>query len=114
MFIEKTQEEIALLSPEDLKAYNAAKKANDKAVKDGTLSIETENTSSAVKEFYDSKGAETAENYSKGGKAATVDLTNKTLVEFTQDFGYFKKGQTQEVSDVAFAIYNGKGVVKKL
>jgi len=108
MFVEKTTEEIALLGPEDLKAYNAEKKAATKASEKGAKSA------GITKEFYDKKGAETLENYKKGGTAATVNLTNKTLVEFTKDFGYFKKGQSQEVSDVALAIYESKEVVKKL
>ena len=102
MFKEKTQEEIAALNPEELKAYNAEKKAYDaKVAKDAK---NADKSAGAVKEFYDKKG----------GTATTVNLTNKTLVEFTEDFGYFKKGQSQEVSDVALSIYEGKGVIKKL
>lgn len=112
MFTEKTPEEIAALNPEELKAYNAEKKAHEAKVAKDAKS--TDKSAGAVKEFYDKKGAETLENYKKGGNPATVNLTNKTLVEFTEDFGFFKKGHTQEVSDVALAIYEGKSVVKKL
>jgi len=115
MFTEKTPEEIAALNPEELKTYNAEKKAHDlKVAKDAKDAKKNDKSAGATQEYYDKKGAETLENYSKGGKAATVDLVNKTLVEFTEDFGYFKKGDSQEVSDVAFAIYSGKGVIKKL
>lgn len=112
MFIEKTKEEIAALNPEQLKAYNAEKKVNDAQV--AKEAAKGDKSAGAVKEFYDKKGAETLENYQKGGTAAIVNLTNKTLVEFTEDFGFFKKGHKQEVSDVALAIYEGKNVIKKL
>jgi hypothetical protein len=112
MFQEKTAEEIAALNPDELKAYNAEKKAHDAKV--AKEAKNADKSAGAVKEFYDKKGAETLENYKKGGSAATVNLTNKTLIEFTEDFGHFKKGQSQEVSDVALAIYEGKGVIKKL
>lgn len=115
MFKEKTPEEIAALNPEELKTYNAEKKAHDAKV--AKVAKETKNadkSAGAVKDFYDKKGAETLENYQKGGSATNVNLTNKTSVEFTEDFGFFKKGHVQEVSDVAFAIYESKNVVKKL
>jgi len=115
MFTEKTPEEIALLNPEELKAYNAEKKAHDaKVAKEAKDAAKGDKSAGAVKEYYDKKGAETLENYKKGGNPVTVNLTNKTLVEFTEDYGHFKKGQSQEVSDVALAIYESKGVVKKL
>lgn len=69
---------------------------------------------SATKEFYDEKAQQTRENLSKGGEPVTVDLVNKTRVQFTKDFGHIKKGHIQEVSDVAFGIYDKKGVIKKL
>lgn len=112
MFIEKTSEEIAALNPDELKAYNADKKAHEKSLKAGANP--EDKSAGATKEWYDKKGAETRENYLKGGSAASVNLTNKTLVEFTEDFGFFKKGHKQEVSDVALAIYEGQKVVKKL
>ena len=112
MFKEKTPEEIAALNPEQLKAYNAEKKAHDAQVaKDAA---KTDKSAGAVKDFYDKKGAETLENYKKGGTASVVNLTNKTAVEFIEDFGFFKKGHVQEVSDVALAIYESNKVIKKL
>lgn len=117
MFQEKTPDEIAALNPEELKAYNAEKKAHDaKVAKEAknTQNTDTDKSAGATKEFYDKKGAETLENYKKGGTPVTVNLTNKTLIEFTEDFGHFKKGQSQEVSDVALAIYESKSVIKKL
>ncbi len=108
MFVEKTKEEIAALSPEELKAYNAEKKANDAANKNANSSA------GVVKNFMEKKADESLENIRKGGSAVTVNLTNKTMVEFTQDFGFFKKGHRQEVSDVALAIYEEKKVIKKL
>lgn len=110
MFTEKTAEEIAALNPEQLKAYNADKKA----FKSQKEAAKNDPSAGATKEFFDKKGAETVENFKKGGSAVTVNLTNKTLVEFTENFGFFKKGHVQEVSDVALAIYEGKNVVKKL
>lgn len=115
MFTEKTPEEIAALNPEELKAYNADKKAHDaKVAKEAKDAAKGDKSAGATQAYYDKKGAETLENYRKGGNPVTVNLTNKTEVEFTEDFGYFKKGAKQEVSDVALAIYESKGVVKKL
>jgi hypothetical protein len=73
-----------------------------------------EGEKSIVQEFYNEKGAESLENISKGGKNVVINLVNKTMVEFTEAFGNFKKGHQQYLSDVAFAIYDKKGVVKKL
>ncbi len=73
-----------------------------------------EDAKGAVQEFFDEKGEETRQNLLKGGSPVIVNLTNKTEVEFVSDYGFFKKGQRQEVSDVALAIYQKKGVVKKL
>lgn len=112
MFTEKTPEEIAALNPEQLKAYNAEKKAYDAQVaKDAA---KADKSAGATKAFYDKKGAETLENYKTGGSAAVVNLTNKTAVKFIEDFGFFKKGHVQEVSDVALAIYESNKVIKKL
>lgn len=111
MFQEKTAEEIAALNQEQLKAYNAEKKAFEKSQKEAA---KNDKSAGATKQFFDKKGAETAENFTKGGSAVTVNLTNKTWVEFTENFGFFKKGHVQEVSDVALAIYESKNVVKKL
>lgn len=107
MFEEKSAEEIALLTPAELKAYNKAKEAHEKGA-------DKDKSAGAVKEFYDKKGAETLENFKTGGTAATVNLTNKTEVEFIADHGFFKKGHRQEVSDVALEIYTTAGVIKKL
>lgn len=75
---------------------------------------DTKKNTSIVEDFYNKKGEETAENISKGGKEKTISLTDKINVEFIKDFGFFKKGHVQEVSAVAFEIYNDKKVVKKL
>lgn len=67
-----------------------------------------------TKEYFDEQGAKSLENKRNGGEEVKVSLTNKTIVEFTEDFGYFKKGHIQEVSDVALAIYEKKKVIKKV
>ncbi len=69
---------------------------------------------SDVQQFFDEKGEETQSNLSKGGSPVVINLVNKTMIEFTENYGFFKKGHKQEVSDVALAIYQKKGVVKKL
>lgn len=92
----------------------AKNQADETAKEDKKATVATTEATSDVKEFYDKKGAQSLENIAKGGKPVEVNLTNKTLVEFTEDYGHFLKGHTQEVSDVAFEIYNGKGVIKKL
>jgi predicted transcriptional regulator len=83
----------------------AANKADEKATVD----------KNPVQAFFDEKGKETAENLAKQGSPVKISLTNKTMVEFTKDYGkHIKKGHKQEVSDVAFEIYNKAGVVKKV
>lgn len=67
-----------------------------------------------AKEYFETQGAKSKENKSNGGKEVEVSLTNKTSVRFTKDFGFMKKGDVQEVSDVALAIYEGKKVIEKL
>ena len=67
-----------------------------------------------AKEYFETQGAKSKENKSSGGKEVEVSLTNKTAVRFTEDFGFMKKGDVQEVSDVALAIYEGKKVIEKL
>ena len=68
----------------------------------------------AAQEYYDAQGAKSKENKSNGGEEVKVSLTNKTKVRFIKDFGFMKKGDEQEVSDVALAIYEGKKVIEKL
>lgn len=115
MFQEKTLEEIAALNPEELKAYNAEKKAHEaKVAKEAKGTAKTDKSAGAVQAFYNEQGAKTLENHQKRGNPVTVNLTNKTVIEFTEDFGFFKKGDSQEVSDVALAIYEKAGVVNKL
>lgn len=67
-----------------------------------------------VKEYFDAKGKQSVENRTKGGEDVEINLVNKTTVEFIKDFGFIKKGHVQDVSDVAYDIYNAKGVIKKL
>lgn len=65
-------------------------------------------------EYFEEQGEKSLENRKAGGSDVTVSLTNKTLVRFTKDHGYFKKGHEQEVSDVALAIYEKAKVIEKL
>jgi hypothetical protein len=77
----------------------------------------TENLGEAanpVKEFFEKKGKESTENLAKGGSEATISLVNKVNVEFIEDYGFIKKGHTQEVSESAFEIYNDLKVIKKI
>ena len=76
----------------------------------------TENSSSAgkTKEYFEEQGEKSKENRSKGGEDVKASLTNKTMVRFTKDHGFFKKGHEQEVSDVALAIYEKAKAVEKI
>jgi hypothetical protein len=65
-------------------------------------------------EYFEEQGAKSKENKSAGGSEVVVSLTNKTMVRFTKNHGYFKKGHEQEVSDVAYAIYDKARVIEKL
>ncbi len=48
----------------------------------------------------------------KSGKDTEVDILGKHNIEFTEDFGLFKKGHVQDVSKVMFDYYNANGVIK--
>lgn len=112
MFEEKTQEEIAKLTPEELTAYNKAKAAAEKAKKDAEKG--SSKSAGVTEKHFQEQGEKSKENRSNGGEDVKVSLTNKTMVEFTKDFGHMTKGHKQEVSDVALAIYEKAGVVKKI
>lgn len=115
-FVEKTPEQIAALSPDELAAYNkekeAAEKAADKAAKKETS--EKNPAAGATQEHFQEQGQKSKENRTNGGEDVKVSLTNKTKVRFTADFGHMKKGHEQEVSDVALAIYEKAKVVEKI
>jgi hypothetical protein len=48
----------------------------------------------------------------KTGKPTEVDIAGKFNIEFTEDFGQFKKGHVQDVSKVMFDYYTANGVAK--
>lgn len=79
-----------------------------------TAKAKTEEAKAPVQEYFEEKGAESAQNIAKGGKEVSISLTNKNNVEFIKDYKGIKKGHVQEVSDVAFEIYKKAGVVKKV
>lgn len=92
-------------------------KVNNESAEDtkATTDVQTNEAAGVVKEYYDEKAAESADRRSKGGEDVTISLTNKTMVEFTSDFGkWLKKGDRMEISDQALEIYTKKGVIKKL
>lgn len=91
-------------------------KVNKESAEDNKVAAsQTNEAAGIVKEYYDEKSAESAERRSKGGEDVTISLTNKTLVEFTSDFGkWLKKGDRMEISDQALEIYTKKGKIKKL
>ncbi len=93
--------------------------AEDKKIqvveKEVLLDYESNNDSAGkTKEYFEKQGEKSKSNRSAGGKDVEVSLTNKTLVKFTKDHGFFKKGHEQEVSDVAFSIYETAGVIEKI
>lgn len=53
-----------------------------------------------------------ADKAKESGKDTEVDIAGKHHVEFTADFGLFKKGHTQNVSKVMFDLYKANGVIK--
>ena len=67
-----------------------------------------------VGSFYEEKGAESAANLRNGKDVVTFSIANKIKVEFTKDFVFMKKGNVQEVSEIAYEIYKKAEVVKKL
>lgn len=87
----------------------------DKSAKDvKEVDANVKEAAGITKEYFDEQGQKSKENRSNGGEDVKISLTNKTLVKFTKDFGFFKAGHVQEVSDAAFAIYDKKKVVEKL
>jgi hypothetical protein len=68
----------------------------------------------ATEAYYAEQGAKSLENAKTMGEPVKVSLINKTAVRFIKDHGFFKKGHTQEVSDVALAIYEKAKAIEKL
>lgn len=62
----------------------------------------------SLQEIYDGYAAKAK----KAGKDTEVDIVGKHNVEFTEDFGQFKKGHVQDVSKVMLDYYTANGVVK--
>lgn len=73
--------------------------AGEAKEKKGTVSLQ---------DIYDGYAAKAK----KTGKDTEVDILGKHNVEFTEDFGLFSKGHTQDVSKVMFDYYNANGVIK--
>ncbi|MXV39344.1 hypothetical protein GO491_11765 [Flavobacteriaceae bacterium Ap0902] len=68
-----------------------------------------------AKDVYLSIAAKSAENRKDGKPNETISLTKKFNVEFTKDFGNFKKGTTLNgISELAFKMYNANGAVKEI
>ncbi len=107
-----TPEEI--LAAETAKGAEAANKGKNKAKNDQPTASEMEAAQGKTAEYFEEQGKKSKENKAQGGKEVEVSLTNKTFVRFTKNHGFFKKGHEQEVSDVAFAIYDKAGVIEKL
>jgi len=61
-----------------------------------------------LQEIYDGYAAKAKES----GNDTEVDIAGKHNVEFTEDFGLFKKGHTQDISKVMYDYYKANGVVK--
>lgn len=61
-----------------------------------------------LQEIYDGY----AKNAKESGKDTEVDIVKKYNVEFTEDFGLFKKGNIQDVSKVMLDYYKANLVVK--
>lgn len=112
MFVEKTKEEIAKMTHEELTAYNK-EKASAKA--EAKKESKTSNPSAGLTEkHFQEQGKKSKENRSNGGEDVKVSLINKTKIRFKEDFGFMKKGHVQEVSDTALAIYEKAGVIEKI
>lgn len=107
-----TPEEI--LAAETAKGAEATKAKTPKNKKDQVEPSDIAAAAGKTEEWFQEQGAKSKQNLSQGGKEVEVNLINKTLVEFTENFGFLKKGHVQEISDVAFAIYEKAGVIKKL
>lgn len=106
-----SQEEIAgLETAKDVKQKANAFNTRKDAVEPSDIAAAAGKT----EEWFQEQGAKSKSNLSQGGKEVEVSLTNKTLVRFTKNFGFLKKGHEQEVSDVAYAIYEKAGVIEKI
>ena len=62
---------------------------------------------SLVQEFFEDKAKEIKE-----GGSPKVNLSKIVKVEFTKDFGYMRKGKTQNVSQIAYEIYKKAKCIK--
>ena len=61
-----------------------------------------------LQDIYDGYAAKA----NKSGKDTEVDIIGKHNIVFTEDFGQFKAGHTQDVSKVMFDYYTANGVAK--
>lgn len=101
-------------APETKGAEVKEKEATAETIEVTAEKVEKDAAAGGTKEYFEEQGAKSKSNRSQGGEDVKVSLTNKTLVRFKKDHGFFKKGHEQEVSDVALAIYEKAGVVEKL
>lgn len=69
---------------------------------------------SDVQEAYDKKAEQSRNNLLQGGETVKINMADTTLVRFTKDYGFIKKGHVQRVSDVAYEIYADKKVIEKV
>lgn len=106
-----TEEQLAL---DTVNAGKATKEKSLKGKKDAPEQSDLDKAAGITEEYFEEQGAKSRENKSKGGSEVVVSLTNKTLVRFKENFGFIKAGHEQEISDVAFAIYDKAGVIEKL
>ena len=95
-------------------ANNTVKAPKAKGKKDAPEQSDLDKAAGITEEYFDEQGAKSRSNKANGGTEVVVSLVNKTLVRFKENFGFIKKGHEQEVSDVAYAIYDKAGVIEKL
>jgi len=80
-----------------------------------TKETPAEDKKSLAQAYYEGKAEQSARNLaaSSTGKEVEINIVNTRLVRFTKDFGQFlKKGHVQAVSDAAYEIYSGQGVIE--
>ena len=90
------------------------KKENDLLAKE---EVSKKESKSLTQEVLEDKGKQSEKNVRKGEAMETVKLTSssKIKVVFTENYGkHIKKGHKQFLSELAFAAYDKKGVVKKV
>lgn len=64
--------------------------------------------------YFEGKAEEAVKAKKENSPAPKVDISGTIKGKIIKDFGFLKKGQVQNFSHTAFAIYDKAGIIEKL